>query len=123
LSSIVIEDQVGARPPKQAIVLEWNDGVPCTARDLITERVRYEHERINAPTGGLTANEIVYLPDNSSFEKIEVEAAIERALEGFGKMGFVLFADGRQVVGLDEIIRLTPSTKVRFVKLLPLKGG
>ncbi len=122
MSSIVIEDQVGARAPKQAIVLEWNDGVPCTARDLIAERVRYEHERINAP-GGLTANEIVYLPGNVGFQKIDVDTAIKRTLDGFDKMGFVLFADGRQVADLDEIIRLTPSTKVKFVKLLPLKGG
>jgi hypothetical protein len=123
MSSIVIEDQVGARPPKRAIVLEWNDGVPCTVRDLIAERVRYEHERLHAPTTGLSANDIVYMPDSVGFEKIDADEAVKRALGAFGRMGFVLFADGRQMTDLDSEIRLTPTTTVKFVRLLPLKGG
>lgn len=125
MNSIIIEDQFGARPAAQAIILEWKDGVPCTVRDLITERVRLEHERIHPAQGQaqLSPNEIVYLPNSFRHDRITAEEAVRRALDAFMKMGFVVIADGRQMSGLDEVVRLTPATSVRFIKLLPLKGG
>ena len=47
MSHIVVHDQIGARKPVRNLVLEWNAGVPCKVRDLIAERVRYEHERLH----------------------------------------------------------------------------
>ena len=43
MSRIVMYDQIGARTPVQTFVLDWKDGVPCTLRQIITERVLLEH--------------------------------------------------------------------------------
>src|SRR5215472_2216494 len=40
-------DQAGAQPPIAAGSLAWSDGVPITARLLISERVRREFELLS----------------------------------------------------------------------------
>ena len=123
MSHIVVHDQIGARRPVRNFVLEWNAGVPCKVRDLIAERVRYEHERLHQPTDGLSANDIVNLPNDYGRVKIDAEEAVERALRAFAKNSFVLIADGRQLSDLDETIAILPETNVTFVRLIQLKGG
>jgi len=123
MSHIFVHDQIGARKPVRNFVLEWNDGVPCTVRELIAERVRYEHERVHADTAGLSANEIVNLPNLFLFDKIGAEEAVVRALSAFEKNGFMLFADGKQLSDLDQTIAILPQTNVTFIRLIPLKGG
>jgi hypothetical protein len=123
MNQIVVHDQIGARKPVRNFVMEWNNGVPCTVRDLIAERVRYEHERIHAQSTGLSPNEIVNLPDLFRFENLTADAAVARALSAFEKNGFMLFADGRQLSDLDDAITILPQTNVTFIRLIPLKGG
>lgn len=123
MSHIVVHDQIGARKPVRNFVMEWNDGVPCTVRELIAGRVRYEHEKAHADASGLSANEIVNLPNLFLFDKISAEKAIEKALAAFERNGFMLFADGRQLSDLDETITIMPRTDVTFIRLVPLKGG
>jgi hypothetical protein len=123
MSHIVVHDQIGARKPVRNFVLDWNEGVPCTVRDLIAERVRFEHERRHAPTDGSSPNDIVNLPNDFARKPIDVEEAVGRALAGFAKNGFVLIADGRQLSDLDETIAILPETNVTFIRLIPLKGG
>jgi hypothetical protein len=123
MSNIVVHDQIGARKPVRSFVLDWNEGVPCKVRDLIAERVRYEHERLHAPTAGLSANDVVNLPNHFGRETTDPDEAARRALAAFEKNGFVLFADGRQMGDLDETIALLPETNVTFIRLIPLKGG
>ena len=119
----VVHDQIGARKPVRNFVMEWNDGVPCTVRELIAERVRYEHEKIHADASGLSANEIVNLPNLFLPDETSSEKAIEKALAAFQKNGFMLFAGGRQLSDLDETITIMPRTEVTFIRLVPLKGG
>ncbi|MDX8438426.1 hypothetical protein [Mesorhizobium australafricanum] len=123
MSHIVVHDQIGARKPVRNFVMEWNDGVPCTVRELIAERVRYEYDKVHADLSGLSANEIVNLPNLFLFDKISAEKAIEKALSAFQKNGFMLFADARQLSDLDETIAIMPRTDVTFIRLVPLKGG
>jgi hypothetical protein len=123
MSHIVVHDQIGARQPVRNFVMEWNDGVPCTVRDLITERVRHEHERFHTDPAALSANEIVNLPNFFLFGRISADEAVDRALSAFEKNGFMLFADGRQLSDLDQTFPILPRTDVTFIKLIPLKGG
>ncbi|WP_033343098.1 hypothetical protein [Catenuloplanes japonicus] len=44
-------------------------------------------------------------------------------LEAFGRNGFVVLVDDRQVTELDEVIHLRAGTRVTFLKLVPLVGG
>src|SRR5437868_3370251 len=121
MNQIVVHDQIGARKPVRNFVMEWNDGVPCTVRELIAERVRYEHDRIHTQPAGLSPNEIVNLPNLFLFENLTADAAVARALSAFEKNGFMLFADGKQLSDLDDTITILPQTDVTFIRLIPLK--
>ena len=44
-------------------------------------------------------------------------------VEAFGRNGFVVLVDDRQVEELDEDIELALGTEVTFLKLVPLVGG
>lgn len=94
----------------------------CTLRDLVRTRVREEVARHNAsPTrlfrGLVQPNRL----DAACQIDWEEQAAVaERA---FGKNGFFVLVDGRQVVDLDDEIRLTADSTVAFVRLVPLVGG
>ena len=123
MNQIVVHDQIGARKPVRNFVMEWNDGVPCTVRQLIAERVRYEHEKVHIDTAGLSANEIVNLPNLFRFQNLTADAAVAKALSAFEKNGFMLFVDGKQLADLDDTITILPRTDVTFIRLIPLKGG
>ena len=54
---------------------------------------------------------------------IDWEKQYAKALSAFNSNGFLLFVDDEQITDLDEMIRLTPQTRVSFLKLVPLVGG
>jgi hypothetical protein len=45
------------------------------------------------------------------------------AEEAFGRNGFFVIVDGRQIESLDEELELTADSDVRFLRLTPLVGG
>lgn len=45
------------------------------------------------------------------------------AVEMFQSNGFILIVNGRQIEELDAKIKVTPDTRVSFLKLVPLVGG
>jgi hypothetical protein len=54
---------------------------------------------------------------------IDCKDQFNKACEAFERNGFFVLVDDRQAESLDEEIELTPATRVRFVKLVPLVGG
>ena len=102
-----------------------------TAAELIEARVRDEVERWNSradePFQGLVQPTDTEIGLNGyrmrKGRRINADAQVERALEGFAGNGFFLLVDDRQVEELDEVLVLRPDTKVAFVKLVPLVGG
>jgi hypothetical protein len=54
---------------------------------------------------------------------IDWKDQFNKACEAFERNGFFVLVDDRQAESLDEEIELTPATRVRFVKLVPLVGG
>lgn len=138
---VIVRDQANARPSVHALILQWRDGIPLTARALISERVRLEWEarqslretdtgdapaplvetfRRPRPKRGLDGS----LPATSqAAPSTTLEDVTAVALEGFARNAFFLIVDGRQVVGLDVVIPLRPTSQVTFVRLLPLRGG
>jgi hypothetical protein len=128
---LILHDQIHARPPVQAVVLQWQTGVPLTPRALISERVRIEWElRVegrDAVAGDLPAPLVEVLRCRDSHtrapEPITLAAATAVALDGFARNAFFLVVDGRQSTDLDEVITLRPTSQVTFVRLLPLTGG
>jgi hypothetical protein len=55
--------------------------------------------------------------------EVSFERQHEVAREAFGKNGFFILVDGRQVETLGEEIELGVDTDVRFLRLVPLVGG
>jgi hypothetical protein len=128
---LVLHDQSHGRPPAQALELEWQDGVPLTARKLIAERVRLEWQsqaavRPAAAAGATRMHRLnPFRRDVSATAPAPetLEHATASALHGFARNAFFLVVDGRQVTGLDEMIPLRPISNVTFVRLVPLNGG
>ncbi|MFF8374896.1 hypothetical protein ACF07V_02015 [Streptomyces sp. NPDC015661] len=49
--------------------------------------------------------------------------AFARAVEAFGRNGFLVLVGDRQVEELDETVTVGPETEVVFLRLVPLVGG
>ena len=80
-----------------------------TLRDLVLTRVRDEVARWNA--------------EPQTQRQLDWEQQADRAIEAFGRNGFFVLVDDRQVTELDEELELTADTDIRFVRLIQLVGG
>ena len=52
-----------------------------------------------------------------------LDEAVAQALSAFARGRFLLIVDGRQLDSADTTVRLTPDSEVRFLHLVPLRGG
>lgn len=102
-----------------------------TLRELIRTRVREEVARFNAapstvfrglvmPEGAENTSAGFVLPEP---RRVEWERQADEAIESFGHNGFFVLVDGHQVADLDEPLRLSVESDVRFVRLVQLIGG
>lgn len=102
-----------------------------TVRELIRSRVYQEVDDYNR----LRPETFSGLVQPSDAEKtlngyklkarraIQWKPQFEKACEAFGRSGFFILVDDRQVEDLEEEIVLRHDTRVSFVKLMPLVGG
>ena len=112
------------------ITLDLNSEL-ITVRDLISARVTSEVDSYNKKLPeyykGLIQPTDAEKTLNGfkirSRKKIDVEKQIYVALDAFLKNGYFVLIDDKQVVDLDEEIRVTNNTSINFVKLTPLVGG
>lgn len=125
--NVRILDSVNARAVDPGIVLRWREGVDITLADLIRERVRLEVEKhVDAPHGLPPEHPLVSWtsgPDAEQRLEERIFAAQTAALEGFSRNAFFVVVDGTQVEELLAPLRLTPTSTVRFIRLMPLVGG
>ncbi len=102
-----------------------------SVRDLIVRRVTHEVEEYNNARpehyAGLVQPEGAEVTLNGfrvrERRKLDAGQQCEKALEAFGRNGFLLLADGKQLTDLEQEVSLTPRSEVRFIKLIPLVGG
>ena len=112
-----------------------------SVRDLIRERVYQEVDDHNRrvresgqacqPFRGLVAPTVAERQLNGPHvgaagvmtKEVDWRRQFDAACAAFERNGFLVLVDERQVDGLDEPLRLTPSTRVTFVKLTALVGG
>jgi hypothetical protein len=128
--TVTIRDQTGAGRVASETTIE---GVSerTTLRDLIATRVRDEVARYNAGPTDLFRG--LVMPEGASpaaggyamprRRRLDWERQAERALDAFGRNGFFVLVDDRQVTDLDEELMLTADSDIRFVRLVPLVGG
>ncbi|MCW3820756.1 hypothetical protein ONA91_40660 [Micromonospora sp. DR5-3] len=55
--------------------------------------------------------------------RVDAEEQFRRAVEAFGRNGFVVLVDDGQVEDLDAQVELRNGTEISFLKLVPLVGG
>ncbi|MBB5111967.1 hypothetical protein AB0K27_06680 [Micromonospora echinospora] len=65
----------------------------------------------------------VFLEVAESGADADPEERTRMTLDAFGRNGFVVLVDDRQVTELDEKVRLHAGARVTFLKLVPLVGG
>jgi hypothetical protein len=104
---------------------------PVTLRDLIRDRLRQEVERYNQDLPetfqGLVQPEeserILNGFRMKTRRSLDWEVQCSRAYASFGKNGFLVLVDGKQVTELDLQFDLHEDSEVDFIKLVPLVGG
>lgn len=132
-ATLIIRDETATGEPLHEFPIEFSSE-RITVRDLIRERVYQEVSEYNfrsrreggmfrglvQPTDAERTLNGFRVPKNRD---IDWEAQFDRALDAFGRNGFFILVDDRQVDALDETIMIRPGTQVSFVKLTPLVGG
>ena len=130
--TVTIRDQAGARAiAEPALALEVPTAV--TLRNLIRTRVREEVAEANAAIDKGVDFRTLVQPTEAEVtlngyrmhrgNTIDWRRQADKAEEAFGRNGFFVLVDGRQVEDLDDELALTPESEIRFVRLTPLVGG
>ncbi|NNE89362.1 MAG: hypothetical protein HKN27_14930 [Silicimonas sp.] len=129
--SVRVQDENLPRTEVVEILLKLSSA-QLTARDLISERVRAECDRLLVDIKGALApflirptDEEIALNGDPRERKIPMnpENRVKTALEAFESNGFILLVDDIQIESLDQEIKMTPTSVVTFLKLTPLVGG
>jgi hypothetical protein len=102
-----------------------------TVRELISHRIRQEVDAYNRASSEVF--EGLVQPTDTEWvlngyrmktrRPLDPEAQVAFALQAFQGNGMIVLVDDRQVESLDEAVAVTPTTHVRFLKLVPLVGG
>jgi hypothetical protein len=102
-----------------------------TVRELIVHRIRQEVDAYNRASSEVF--EGLVQPTDTEWvlngyrmktrRQLDPEAQVAFALQAFQGNGMIVLVDDRQVESLDEVVAVTPTTHVRFLKLVPLVGG
>lgn len=102
-----------------------------TVRELIRERVYEEVRQYNASRPEFYKGLVQPTDAESSLNGyklkrprlIDWQKQFDLAVDAFQRNGYFILVDDRQAESLDEVITVTPTTQVSFVKLVPLVGG
>ena len=54
---------------------------------------------------------------------VDWERQADQAVKAFGRYGFFVLVGERQATDLDEVLGLSPSTGIRFIRLIQFVGG
>jgi hypothetical protein len=130
MPSLTIEDRTATGRPTGSITLpDLPDRI--TLRELVRLRVREEVARYNLrptdtfhglvqPDGAEQAIDGFRMPNR---RPINWEKQADIAIDRFGRNGFFVLVNGKQVVDLDASLELTDTLDVGFIRLTPLIGG
>ncbi|MFB7290027.1 hypothetical protein [Actinacidiphila glaucinigra] len=107
MTTVTFQDETAGGKPLTALEVS---GLPdrMTARDLLHLRVREEVTRHNAD------------PANTPLDRPTEAARAERA---FLSNAFFVLTPTHQVTELDDVIDLTTTPSLTFLRLVPLAGG
>ena len=103
-------------------------------RDIIALKARAEIDRAERSQEAEHALSMRYLIDEDlawarggaakpNARVVDTRQEIERALSSFTEGRYFVVVDGRRRDNLDEAIELAPTTTIKFIRILPLRGG
>ena len=129
-TTVRVYDETTSGDRSNALTLDFLTEV-VTVRELIRARVYQEVTEYNAKQparfSGLVppaATERRLNGDRPRLpQRIDWEAQYAKALDAFGRNGFLLLVDDEQVTELDDEVTLRHDTVVTFLRLVPLVGG
>lgn len=132
-ATVIVRDETATGTPVHEFPLQFSSE-RITVRELIRERVYQEVSEYNFRSrreGGVFRGLVQPTDTERTLNGFKVpkgrdidwEAQFARAIDAFGRNGFVILVDDRQAETLDEEIVIGPSTQVSFMKLTPLVGG
>jgi hypothetical protein len=120
--SVDFMDQVGARPAILQANLSFSEADTVSVRELITARIKSEYGKIR-DWDSLDPVRLAIYGDHPQVKHSDLEIVIKRATAAFDKRQFLLFVDGHQCAQLEEVVHLKSASKVKFLRITPLKGG
>lgn len=102
-----------------------------TLRELIRRRINQEIAEFNAAgtaifRGLVRPSPAERTPDGYRLRpsrRVDPDEEFARAVEAFGRNGFVVLVGDHQVLSLDEEIDLAGNAELTILKLVPLVGG
>ena len=130
MATLTIHDRTATGRGVDSIVIE-NLPERVTVRELIRTRVRDEVARYNLKPGDVFHGLIAPLGAEQQAlgfrlrtpRRLDWEVQADTAVDAFGRNGFFILVNGRQVTELDEEISVADTSDVAFVKLVQLIGG
>ncbi len=107
------------------------DKVQVSVRDIITERVYQEVQRYNKKAADYKYALVQPKEDEVRLNRlaqktkrlVNAEKQVEIALKAFENNGFFLLVDEKQAEELEDVVTITETTIISFIKLTPLVGG
>ena len=130
MPTLTIHDRTATGRPVDSFTI---DDLPdrITVRDLIRTRVRDEVARYNLRPlemfrGLVAPTDAEHTVGGYRLRKprtLDWVKQADVAIDAFGRNGFFVLINGRQVTELDEEISVSDSADVAFVKLVQLVGG
>ncbi|WP_189194785.1 hypothetical protein [Micromonospora fulviviridis] len=126
--SIVDETTAGRAPDAWHLEI-FEERLPL--REVIRRRVFQEVAEHNARRSGefrglVQPSETEHAlngPRRSEHRQVDPHRQYDRAVQAFGRNGFIVLVDDRQVEDLDVQVELRTGTEITFLRLVSLVGG
>jgi len=124
---IVILDQTSSGETLNKLKMEF-ESATVKVRDIISGRVRQETKNLfesakKSKYSFIGQTEIEKLNSKPTNITELQDKKVKYALEMFQRNGYLVLIDDEQVTSLDQEVKLTNSTEITFLKLVPLIGG
>jgi hypothetical protein len=120
--SVDFLDQVGARPATFQTSISFSEADIVSVRELIAERVKWEFDKLRSHDSLDPVRFAIY-GDLPPVARGDLETVTRNAISAFNTRQFLIFADGHQCAKLEEVVHLKAQSKVKFLRITPLKGG
>jgi hypothetical protein len=129
-TAVTIRDETSLGETTNELTLEFLDE-RVTVRELIRGRVYQEVTEFNARQAGLFRGLVQPKDAERTLggfrlkkpRRLDWKEQYDKAIEAFGRNGFLILLDDRQLDDLDEVVELRHNATVSFLRLVPLIGG